>query len=383
MTRKSAPKAHVLSIISPFITIFAALIALLAPAELTGAGQPSTTATVEPMSQDASPPLFLPAVTHDSGGQLAWSIAVGDFNGDGKPDMAVTNHSGTVGVLLGKGNGSFQPVVAYDSGGFYSHSIVVVDLNKDGKLDLVISDDFCPTVNESCVSVLLGNGDGTFQPAATYDAGGYPYASGPGINIPIFVADVNGDGKPDLVVANATDRNQVGDGVVGVLLGNGDGTFQPVVRYDSGGFGASGAAMADVNGDGKLDVVVVNCGGPVSCAPPVATVGVLLGNGNGTFQAVKTYGTGGWGSFAYPLAVADVNDDGKLDILVGNQCPQNNGNCVGDGTVGILLGNGDGTFQTSVTYDTGSVISIAVADLNGDGKLDLAVANNGTTVLLV
>jgi hypothetical protein len=385
---------------SSFVLFATLLVTLLALAKTPGAGPmsgkpsvasqhgdkvPLVTHTATGASaSDAVPPVFFRRVTYDSGGQLAWSIAVADLNGDGKPDIVVTNHSGTVGVLLGKSGGFFQPVVAYDSGGLYSHSIVVVDLNKDGRLDLVVVDDYCASVNESCVSVLLGNGDGTFQPAATYDAGGYPYASGPGINIPIFVADVNGDGKPDLVVANATDRNQVGDGVVGVLFGNGNGTFQPVVRYDSGGFGVSGAALADVNGDGKLDVVVVNCGGPVSCAPPTATVGVLLGNGNGTFQTVKTYGTGGWGSFASPLAVADVNNDGKLDILVGNQCPQENGNCVGDGTVGVLLGNGNGTFQTSVTHDTGSgsTISMAVADLNGDGKLDLAVANNGTTVLL-
>jgi hypothetical protein len=381
-----------------FLLFATLLVALLALAKTPGAGPMSGKPSVAsergdrvalvtqapgPRASDAVPPVFFRRVTYDSGGQLAWSTAAADFNGDGKPDIVVTNHSGTVGVLLGKGGGSFQPVVAYDSGGFYSHLMVVADLNKDGKLDLVVADDYCASVNESCVSVLLGNDDGTFQPAATYDAGGYPYASGPGVNIPIFTVDVNGDGKLDLVVVSATDRNQVGDGVVGVLLGNGDGTFHPVVRYDSGGFGASGAAIADVNGDGKPDVVVVNCGGPVSCAPPAATVGVLLGNGNGTFQTVKTYGTGGWGSFAYPVAVADVNDDKKLDILVGNQCPQN-GNCTGGGKVGVLLGNGDGTFQTAVTYDTGSgsTISMAVADLNGDGKLDLAVANNGTTVLL-
>jgi len=313
---------------------------------------------------------------------MAWSVAVADLNGDGKRDVVVTNHSGSIGVLLGNGDGSFQPVIAYDSGGLYTHSIIVADVNKDGRLDLVVSDDFCTSVNESCLSVLLGNGDGTFQPAATYDAGGYPYASGAGISIPIFVADLNGDGKPDLIVGNATDRNQVGDGIVGVLLGNGDGTFQPVARYDSGGFGLSGAVLADVNGDRKLDIVVANCGGPVSCAS--ATVGVLLGNGNGTFRTVSTYGTGGWGSFAYPVAIADVNNDGKPDILVGNQCPQQNGSCIGDATVGVLLGIGDGTFHVSATFDVGSkyLSSIAVADLNRDGKFDLAVAGDGTNVLL-
>jgi hypothetical protein len=325
------------------------------------------------------PVLLSRQAPYDSGGQMAWAVAVADFNGDGKPDIVVSNHSGSIGVLLGKGGGSFQTAVAYSTGGLYSHSIAVADLNKDGKVDLVISNDFCPSLNDSCLSVLLGNGDGTFQSETTYDAGGYPYASGPGISIPIFIADLNGDGKPDLVVGNATDRNQVGNGVVGVLLGKGDGTFYPVKRYDSGGFGLSGAVLADVNRDGKLDVVVANCGGQTCAA---ATVGVLLGNGNGTFQAVKTYGTGGWGSFAYPVAVADVNNDGKRDILVGNECGQQNGVCVDDATIGVLLGNGDGTFQTSVTYGVGSYLaSFAVADLNGDGNLDVAVSGNGTNLL--
>jgi hypothetical protein len=326
------------------------------------------------------PVLFTRQAPYDSGGQMGWSIAVADLNGDGKPDIVVSNHSGSIGVLLGKGNGSLQPAVAYDTGGLYSHSIAVADLNKDGKVDLVISNDFCPSLNESCLSVLLGNGDGTFQSATTYDAGGYPFASGPAISIPIFIADLNGDGKPDLVVGNATDRNQVANGIVGVLLGKGNGTFYPVRRYNSGGFGLSGAVLADVNRDGKLDVVVANCGGATSCA--AAKVGVLLGNGNGTFQAVKTYGTGGWGSFAYPVAVADVNNDGNPDILVGNECVQQNGVCVDEATIGILLGNGDGTFQTSVTYGVGQYLaSFAVADLNGDGKLDVAVAGDGTKVL--
>ncbi|MFY9559600.1 MAG: FG-GAP-like repeat-containing protein [Terriglobales bacterium] len=330
----------------------------------------------------AVPPVFFRRVTYDSGGQNAWSIAVADVNGDGKPDMVVVDYGSRVGVLLGKGNGSFQPVVSYYSGGGGATSIAVGDLNKDGKLDLVVVNQGCPAIN--CLGVLLGNGDGTFQPVVIYDRGGTGGGI-PGMGVPIFIADVSGDGKPDLVVANATGTNGV-DGVVGVLIGNGDGTFQPVVPYDAGGYGTSSAVAADVNGDGKLDVVVANCGGSVFyCPPTTTTVGVLLGNGNGTFQAVKTYSREAWGSLADPLVVADVNGDGKVDIVVGNQCPQENGNCVGDASIEVLLGNGDGTFRGATTYDSGgnATFSVTVADLNGDGKPDLAVANNyGTGVLL-
>ena len=323
---------------------------------------------------------------------MAWSVLPADLNGDGKPDLLVTNFASNfngnakLGVLLGKGNGFFQPVVAYDAGAAGSSSIAVGDLNGDGQLDVVVANGGFCAVRDNCVSVFLGNADGTLQPAVIFDAGGVSNISGQGINIPIFIADLNGDGKPDLVVANVTDQNQVGDGVIGVLLGNGDGTFQPVVRYDSGGLGTRPAALADVNGDGRLDVVVVNCGElSFYCPPTTATISVLLGNGNGTFQLAKTYSRGAPGSLNDPLLVVDVNGDRKLDIVVGNQCPRENGNCVGDASIGVLLGNGDGTFAGATTYDSGGNenYSLADADFNGDHKIDLAVANNyGTGVLL-
>ncbi len=300
MTCRRAPKAHVLSVVSLLITIFAVLTALLAPAELRGGVQPSAKATDVAMPQDASAPLFLPAAIYDSGGQLGWYIAVADLNGDGKPDMVVVNYGGNangdgwLGVLLGKGNGSFQPVVSYDPGGGGPTAVAIGDLNNDGKLDLVVGNQGCRVINSQCLGVLLGNGDGTFQPVVIYENDGQSYGGGPGISVPIFIADLNGDTKPDLLIANQTGLGQVGDGVVGVLLGKGDGTFEPVVGYDSGGFGTSAAAMADVNGDGKLDVVVVNCGSQSFYCPATAgTVGILLGNGDGTFQSVKTYSRGG------------------------------------------------------------------------------------------
>ncbi len=369
-----------------FVLFATLLVALVALAKTPGAGpmsaEPSvasehggkvslvTRAALGPSAPDAENPVFFRRVTYDSGGQNAWSIAVGDVNGDRKPDMVVVNYGSRLGVFLGKGNGSFQPVVSYDSGGGGSTSITVGDLNGDGKLDLVVGNQGCPVIGQ-CLGVLLGHGDGTFQPVVIYAIGGQPYGIGPGISIPIFIADVNGDTKPDLVVANQTNENY-GDGVLGVLLGNGNGTFQPVVRYDSGGFGASSAAIADVNGDGKLDLVAGNCGSSQdsTCPPAAGTVGILLGNGDGTFQAVKTYGRGGWASLGNPVVVADVNHDGKLDILAGN--------------LGVLLGNGDGTFRGAITYDSGgaNAFSVTVADLNGDGKVDLALANGSAGVLL-
>jgi hypothetical protein len=321
---------------------------------------------------------FAPAVAYDSGGAYAISVAVADVNGDGKPDLVVANGfasnsnyaNGTVGVLLGNGDGTFQTSVTYGSGGYYANFVAVADVNGDGKPDLVVAN-MCAsgnsngcTSNTGVVGVLLGNGDGTFQTALTYGSGGYNAES-------VAIADVNGDGHSDLVVANdcqSVDESGrcEGPGVVSVLLGNGDGTFQTAVTYDSGGAEALSVAVSDLNDDGNPDLVVANRNSN--------DVGVLLSNGDGTFQTAVTHGSGG--GIAYSAAVADVNGDGKPDVVVANfeGFPGND-----DGTVGVLLGNGDGTFQTAVAYDAGQSwsVSIAVADVNGDGKPDLAVEYYG------
>ena len=322
---------------------------------------------------------FAPAVAYGSGGSFAWSVAVADVNGDGKPDIVVASaNTATVGVLLGNGDGTFQTAVTYGSGGsssgFLVSSVAVADVNGDGKPDLLVANG---CLDSNCDSgglgVLLGNGDGTFQTAV-------PYASGGSGADSVAVADVNGDGKPDLLVANECGSGdsfcEFTNGTMGVLLGNGDGTFQTAVPYASGGSGADSVAVADVNGDGKPDLLVANCSADndPQCDGN-GNVGVLLGNGDGTFQTVAIYGSGGVA--AQSVAVVDVNGDGKPDLLVANYCAEDDGGCFGAGTVGVLLGNGDGTFQTVVPYGSGGYLakSVAVGDVNGDGKPDLLVAN--------
>jgi len=184
------------------------------------------------------------------------------------------------------------------------------------------------------------------------------------------VADVNGDGKPDLIVANSCDgRGFCGNGSVGVLLGNGDGTFRAAVAYSADGF-ADSIAIADVNGDGKLDLLLADFQGNNSTS---GRVGVLLGNGDGSFQAAMAYGSGGANTVS--IAIGDVDGDGKVDLLVANNDCISLDTC-GHGSVGVLLGNGDGTFQTAAAYKLDGAIpsSVAVADVNGDGKPDLVVA---------
>jgi hypothetical protein len=323
---------------------------------------------------------FRAAVTYASGGFGANAIAVGDVNGDGKADVVVADDcadsactSSVVGVLLGNGDGTFRAAVIYGPVWGITFSEAVGDVNGDGKPDLVVANSCVYPQYEDCTSanvgVLLGNGDGTFQAVVTYGSGGQDARS-------VVVADVNGDGKPDLVVANECTNDNC-NGVVGVLLGNGDGTFQAAVTYGSGGYYADSLAVADVNGDGKPDLVVANECSDDTCMS--ANVGVLLGNGDGTFQAAVTYGSGGY--YADSLAVADVNGDGKLDLLVANQCAIDS-NCGSSGGLGVLLGNGDGTFRTAVTYDSGGQYpwSLAVGDVNGDGKPDLVVANQYGTL---
>jgi Bacterial Ig-like domain (group 3)/FG-GAP-like repeat len=303
----------------------------------------------------------------------SYSVAVADVNRDGKPDLVVANYGGTVGALLGNGDGTFQPIVTYDAGGDQTFAVTVSDVNGDGNPDLLVANNCFSSTNcaTGSVSVLLGNGDGKFQPAVTYNSGGYDAES-------VAVADVNVDGKPDLLVANASclPLGACETGSVGVLLGNGDGTFQPVVTYNSGGFSGESVAVADVNADGKIDLLVANtCAADGSFNCITGSVGVLLGNGDGTFQAAVSYNSEGTG--ASSVVTADVNGDGKPDVLVANTCGNYGySNCT-TGSVGVLLNNGDGSFYAALNYSSGGSEpnSAAVADVNGDGKLDLVVAN--------
>ena len=326
---------------------------------------------------------FRPAVAYDSGGPETNTVAVADVNGDGRPDLAVANfRNNTVGVLLGNPDGTFRPVVTYPSsaagsGATCPDAVAIADLNGDGKPDIVVTNYCGESYLTKQIGILLGNGDGTFRPAVDYGSGGEsPYS--------VVVADVNGDGKPDLLVANwLASFQDAGQGSVGVLMGNGDGTFQPAIAYDSGGTLAYSLAVSDVNGDGKPDVAVANCAPTNSYACPNwggsggrGVVGILLGNGDGTFQPVVTYDSGGL--YATSVAIADVNADGRPDVLVTDWCASNNCGITGRGAVGVLLGNGDGTVQPAVTFDPGgqAAWSVALADVNADGRPDLLVANN-------
>jgi len=197
------------------------------------------------------------------------------------------------------------------------------------------------------VSVFLGKGDGTFKARQDYAVGSGPDA--------LTVGDVNGDGKLDLVVGNDTGAN------VSVLLGNGDGTFQTHQDYSAGSF-PHWVALADFNGDKKLDIAVTNEGDD--------TIGVLLNNGDGTFGTMQTFPTG---KEPISVAAADFNGDGKMDLAVTGYY---------DSIVSILLGNGKGNFKAHKDYQTGTAPAVVAAyDFNGDGKLDLVTANynNGQT----
>lgn len=318
-------------------------------------------------------PIFFNPPTYPSGGVYAFSVAVGDFNGDGKADLAVANecpdsncNAGAVSVLLGNGDGTFQAPKTYSSGGSEAYAVAVADVNKDGKADLIVANG-CESATQCAngvVGVLLGNGDGTFQSASTYSSGGVVATS-------VTIADVNRDGNLDLIVGNQCLASTCASGGVSVLLGNGNGTFQTAQGYATGGLSTVSVAAGYFNHDRKLDLVVANqCQSSGNCK---GNVGVLLGNGEGTFQAAQSYASGGY--TAVSVATGDFNGDGKTDLVVANQC-ESSANC-NNGNVGVLLGNGDGTFATAQSYASGgnSTSGITVSDLDEDGQMDLVLSN--------
>jgi hypothetical protein len=217
------------------------------------------------------------------------SLAVGDFNGDGRLDLVAAwlnppNYSVQV-ILHNVGRGFAKPV---PYAVVRPLSIVVGDFNRDDHLDLAVLN------YDDSISILLGNGDGTFQPQTNYITGSqsdFPTA--------LLAVDVNGDGILDLARAAADYRAGVG-----ILIGNGDGTFQPVQINGGSSFGV---VAGDFNGDGKLDLAVGANG---------ATAGILVGNGDGTFQPVEYFFISGF--YAALVAAGDFDQDGRLDLALSN-----------------------------------------------------------------
>jgi hypothetical protein len=308
-------------------------------------------------------------------------LAAGRFNGGRKDDLALINSTAlhasytSVSIVRATSGGSFRLLRTLRVAP-YSCAIAVADLNRDGKADLLIAADM-GYGHVATLSVRLGNGNATFRAPYTYRLGVIPRGYRPH---PILVGDLNGDHRPDVVVG-------MGD-KVGVLLGTGAGRLGPLHTYVADPAGLSDGALfslalGDVNGDGRLDAVAGCIEGINS---PEGIVSVLLGKGNGGFRAASTHPTGyllPWG-----VALADINHDGRADLLVNNDddvSDQGIAPGVDFAASVVSLGTGNATFSQVAEYDFGELGNgaLAVADFNRDGNPDFAVVlNSGFDVLL-
>ncbi|MBV9303379.1 MAG: VCBS repeat-containing protein, partial [Acidobacteriaceae bacterium] len=276
------------------------------------------------------------------------SVVVADFNGDGFPDLALaaetsTSSPGSVLIELGNGDGTFQSPVTYPAGAACPSELIVGDFNGDGKPDLAVLNNCGGTSPSATAAILINNGNGTFQTAQLTTLSGYVYD--------LAAGDFNGDGKLDLAVLTTTTNNYE----VSILPGKGDGTFQAPINTTVGA-ACCQLAPGDFNNDGKLDLVI-------------GTSATLLGNGDGTFKSPIPIGCPSKAfcndsALGNPVA-ADINGDGKLDVIYGyGQRPA------------ILHGNGNGTFSNPSIYPVLAPRGVVVGDFNGDGRPDLAFIVN-------
>jgi hypothetical protein len=359
-------------------------------------------------SMPAAAQIAFQAQTAMATGPFPAELAVGDFNGDGNPDLAVTMQGNNrVYIYTGNGNGTFSFAISYIVGS-QPAGIVAVDLNHDGKLDLAVSNR-----QDNSVSILLGHGNGTFTAAVTYPVGPLPG--------PIIAGSFNPDGYTDLVTANTGDvcsppfkpcgsvtllRNygdgtfytgatlypqdvpsQIATGVFSasgesdivvtsavsnefrVFQGDGGGGF-PVTHGPFATLSASAVVVADFNGDGKSDIAISRSS--------YGDVSLQHGNGDGTFQSAQIYSEGAAGANAYSAAIGDFDGDGFPDLALANYT---------DNSVAVLHNRiiGNGGFYGPLTLSDGvtSPSAIAIADFNRDGKPDIVVVNSGNDSLTV
>ena len=290
---------------------------------------------------------FTDQITYSTGSDSTpYAVAVNDFNHDQQLDIAVANFdSHTIGIFLGLGNGTFKPQTTFSTGSSRPRSIAVGDFNNDTRQDIAVVN-----YGTYTLGVFLQDTNGSFANQTTFSTG---YDSDP---YSLVVGDLNNDDKLDIVVANYGTNN------VGVFLGHGDGTFAIQIIFSTGIHSHPySIAIGNLNNDTYLDIVVANYG--------TNNVGVLLGYGNGTFAIPTMYSTGNH-SLPRSVAIADLDNDNKLDIAVANY---------GTDSVTVLLGDGNGNFsdqnQTFFNSSNLNPYSIAIGDFNNDNRSDIAVVN--------
>jgi FG-GAP-like repeat/Cep192 domain 4 len=287
----------------------------------------------------------VPFISTYSAGSSLERVATADFNKDGKLDIAASDAGfGDVSILLGNGDGTF-PAAQHLPAGTSPLGIVAGDFNGDRNVDVAVTN----SGTANTVSVLMGNGDGTFQPPVGFATGTNP--------VSVTTADVNADGFLDLIVCNHDSAT------VSVLLGNGDGTFQPEMEFAVGA-GPAAVVVGDFNGDGRLDLAVAD--------QDANTVSLLRGNGDGTFRNKVDISVD-----AGPICIvaADFNNDGVLDLVTANSAAA---------SVSVLIGKPNGSFQPQVKYRTlNAPQALVPGDINGDGKLDLAAADATNVSMLL